>query len=83
MLLSRLLYCSETQLFIILGVITIPIAIFGFLSFPDLPETTQAKWLNAEERHFAISRLPQRVKDAKGHQLGWSLIRRVLLSPIL
>lgn len=60
-----------------------PIALFGFMFFPDLPQTTQAKWLSTEERALAISRLPPRQPDAEGRRLGWSLFRRVLLSPPL
>ena len=69
-------------LFIILGIITIPIAIFGFIFFPDLPETTTAKWLSEEEKELALTRLPPKM-DGAGHTLGWSLIRRVILSPAL
>ncbi|KFX87631.1 hypothetical protein V490_08133 [Pseudogymnoascus sp. VKM F-3557] len=63
--------------FIIDGLITLPIAIFGFLSFPDLPENTKAPYFSAEEKALAISRIPP--KDAEGHKIGFSLIRRVLL----
>jgi ACS family pantothenate transporter-like MFS transporter len=62
--------------FIIDGVITLPIAIFGFLSFPDLPENTKAPYFSAEERALAISRLPP--KNPDGHNIGFSLIKRVL-----
>ncbi|TAQ88360.1 hypothetical protein B7494_g3303 [Chlorociboria aeruginascens] len=46
-------------LFIIDGLITLPIAIYGFLLFPDTPRLTKAPYLNAEERTLAISRIPQ------------------------
>jgi ACS family pantothenate transporter-like MFS transporter len=62
--------------FIIDGVITIPIAIFGFLSFPDLPENTKAWYFSAEEKALAISRLPH--KNPESHSIGFSLIKRVL-----
>lgn len=32
--------------FIIDGIITLPIALYGFLVFPDLPQTTKAFYLN-------------------------------------
>ncbi|RSH92812.1 hypothetical protein EHS25_008258 [Saitozyma podzolica] len=67
-------------LFIILGLITIPIALFGFALFPDLPETTTARWLTTEEKELAVSRLPPK-RNGAGHSIGWDLIRRVLLSP--
>lgn len=63
--------------FIIDGIITLPIAIFGFLSFPDLPESTKAPYFSVEEKALAISRIPP--KSADGHKVGFSLIRRVLL----
>jgi MFS transporter, ACS family, pantothenate transporter len=70
-------------LFIILGLITLPVAIFGYVFFPDLPENTKAFWLTPEERELAVSRLPPKPPKAYGHQLGWNLFRRVLLRPEL
>ena len=62
--------------FIIDGLITLPVAIFGFISFPDLPENTKAPYFSAEEKALAISRLPP--KNPEGHKIGFSLIKRVL-----
>lgn len=68
--------------FIINGIITCPIAIMGFLYFPDTPETTQATWLNADERKLALSRLPPKKHD--GHNIDpWSLAVRTLSSPTI
>ncbi|KAJ6496964.1 MFS general substrate transporter [Mycena vitilis] len=61
-------------LFVICGLITVPIALYGFLFFPDTPETTSARYFSAEERKLAITRLPAK-PDTK---LDSSLIRRVL-----
>ncbi|KAJ7125450.1 MFS general substrate transporter [Mycena crocata] len=61
-------------LFIICGLITWPIALYGFFFFPDTPETTSARYFTPEERALAISRLPPRPKT----KLDLSLIRRVL-----
>ncbi|QQK42492.1 MFS pantothenate transporter, putative [Penicillium digitatum] len=63
-------------LFILDFCITIPVAIFGFLAFPDTPTSTTAWWLSAEERKLAIERLPE-VKKHRG-VLGWNLISRIL-----
>ena len=41
-----MIYCR----FIIDGVITLPIALYGFLIFPDLPATTKAFYLTEEAR---------------------------------
>ncbi|KAF4635795.1 hypothetical protein G7Y89_g2299 [Cudoniella acicularis] len=46
-------------LFIIDGLITIPIAIYGLLLFPDTPTTTSAFYLTSSERALAISRVPE------------------------
>ncbi|RDW88145.1 hypothetical protein BP6252_00177 [Coleophoma cylindrospora] len=63
--------------FIIDGIITLPIAVFGFFYFPDLPATTQAPYLSAEERLLAVSRLPPK----KTHQkVDLALLKRVLFS---
>ncbi|CAF3612373.1 hypothetical protein SNK03_003697 [Fusarium graminearum] len=45
-------------LFIIDGLITIPVAIYGFFLFPDTPHTTTAFYLSEDERALAISRVP-------------------------
>lgn len=69
-------------LFLINGLITCPIAVMGFLCFPDTPEQTQARWLSPAERRLALDRLPP--KRADGHNISpRSLIRRTLASPAL
>ncbi|CAH0024440.1 unnamed protein product [Clonostachys rhizophaga] len=66
--------------FIIDGIITCPIAIFGYLYFPDLPESTRARYLSERERKLALSRLPPKKED--GHSIApWSLTKRVLGQP--
>ncbi|KAB8292889.1 hypothetical protein EYC80_007255 [Monilinia laxa] len=44
-------------LFIMDGVISIPIAIWGFFGIPDLPHTTKAFYLNADDRQYGIERI--------------------------
>jgi ACS family pantothenate transporter-like MFS transporter len=65
--------------FIIDGIITLPIAIFGFLYFPDLPATTKAPYFSAEERALAVSRLP--IKSDETVKIDLTLFRRVLFTP--
>lgn len=60
------------------ALITFPIAVYGYLLFPDTPNSTKAKYLTSEERNLAVERLPEVAKE-RG-VLGWSLIRRVVLS---
>jgi ACS family pantothenate transporter-like MFS transporter len=60
----------------------LPIAVFGFLYFPDIPENTKASYLSQEERKLAVSRLPPIQKD--GHNImPLSLIKRVFFTPML
>ncbi|CZT03175.1 related to transmembrane transporter Liz1p [Rhynchosporium agropyri] len=67
--------------FIIDGIITLPVAVFGFFYFPDIPTTTKASYLSAEERALAISRSPPLRPDT--HNISpLSLAKRVLLTPI-
>ncbi|KAE8834209.1 hypothetical protein HRS9122_08289 [Pyrenophora teres f. teres] len=40
------------------GIITLPVALYGFLLFPDTPHTTRAPYLTPSERALAISRIP-------------------------
>jgi len=53
-----------------------PVAMYSFYGFPDMPFSTRARYLNAEERQLAVTRLP-RVKKERG-KTGWSIIRRCL-----
>lgn len=62
-------------LFIIDGVITLPIALYGFLVFPDVPSTTKAFYLSEEERALSQDRLDS---DVVHHSLSWGLAKRVL-----
>ncbi len=68
--------------FIIDGIITCPIAFFGYAYFPDLPEITRATYLSEKERKLALGRLPPKKEDA--HNIApWSLIKRVLGHPLM
>jgi ACS family pantothenate transporter-like MFS transporter len=64
-------------LFIIDGLITIPIAIYGLFLFPDTPTTTSAFYLTSSERALAISRVPEVPERAP-----WNLafVKRVFTS---
>ena len=64
-------------LFIIDGLITIPIAFYGFFLFPDTPSTTTAFYLTAEEKALAISRVPE-VPERRPWNLAF--VKRVFTS---
>ncbi|KAK4121489.1 MFS general substrate transporter [Parathielavia appendiculata] len=44
-------------LFLVDGIITLPVALYGFLLFPDTPATTAAPYLSLSERELAVARL--------------------------
>ncbi|KAF2083519.1 pantothenate transporter-like protein [Saccharata proteae CBS 121410] len=69
-------------LFIIDGLITVPIAIYGYLLFPNTPSTTNAPYLTASERALAISRVPLQASHERSQQspLTLSFAKRVLTS---
>lgn len=64
-------------LFIIDGLITIPVAIYGFLFFPDTPQTTTAFYLTAAEKELAVARVPA-VEDSP--PVSFSFFKKVLTS---
>lgn len=68
--------------FLIDGIITCPIAVFGFFLYPDVPEYTKAPYLSEEERQLALARLPP--KDPESHNINpKELAKRVLGKPVL
>lgn len=50
--------CNKTGRFIIDGIITLPIALYGFFIFPDVPATTRAFYLSAEVRTILLTLKP-------------------------
>jgi ACS family pantothenate transporter-like MFS transporter len=64
-------------LFIIDGLITIPIAIYGFVFFPDTPQTTEAFYLTDAERALAVARVPAVEKSSP---LSWGFFKRIVSS---
>ncbi|KAL2128228.1 hypothetical protein VTI74DRAFT_9472 [Chaetomium olivicolor] len=77
-------------LFLIDGIITLPVALYGFLLFPDTPATTAAPYLSASERQLAVSRLekhhqllehhPHPEEGGEKSPLTWTFTRTVLAS---
>ncbi|KAI0723066.1 MFS general substrate transporter [Earliella scabrosa] len=66
-------------LFIIDGIITLPIALYGFLIFPDVPTATKAFYLSDEERLLSCERLEsEKNKDIEHGHLSWNLVKRVV-----
>lgn len=64
-------------LFIIDGIITLPVALYGYLFFPDTPETTTAFYFTEREKALAVSRVPA-IHDRS--PMTWAFARKVLTS---
>ncbi|KAI2469299.1 MFS general substrate transporter [Annulohypoxylon bovei var. microspora] len=64
-------------LFIIDGIITLPIALYGFLFFPDTPLTTTAFYLTEAEKALAVSRVPP-VEDKS--PVSWTFFKKCFSS---
>ena len=56
---------------------TLPVALYGFLLFPDTPSTTRAFYLTENEKALAQARVPE-VHDRS--PLTWAFLRKVLAS---
>ncbi|GJJ11500.1 hypothetical protein Clacol_005733 [Clathrus columnatus] len=77
-LFSGLLQAAVYQwLFIIDSVITFPIALYGFLVFPDVPATTKAFYLSEEEILLANERIDTEATRRKS-SLTWNSAKRIL-----
>lgn len=63
-------------LFIMDGVISIPIAIAGFWLLPDYPHNTRAFYLNDKDRAMAQKRMADVGRAPKG-TLGWNIVKRL------
>lgn len=61
-------------LFVIDFFVTLPILIYGFFFFPDVPERCTSKFFSEDEKKLAIERLPIRTKT----KLDLSVIKRVV-----
>ncbi|KAK7734121.1 hypothetical protein SLS63_004406 [Diaporthe eres] len=59
------------------GIMTLPIALYGFLLFPDTPATTQAFYLTDNEKALAQARVPE-LHDRS--PMTWKFVRKVLTS---
>ncbi|KAK9358439.1 major facilitator superfamily domain-containing protein [Lipomyces starkeyi] len=69
-------------MFIIDGVITIPIGIIGFFFLPDFPTSSRAMWLTPWEREFGIRRMAA-IGRKPQQKLTLRRLRRLFLGPTL
>jgi ACS family pantothenate transporter-like MFS transporter len=63
-------------LFIMDGIISLPICLAGFFLIPDLPENTRAFYLTKEDAELARKRMHDAGREPSG-KLGWEIGRRV------
>lgn len=63
-------------LFIMDGLISLPICLAGYFLIPDLPENSRAFYLNADDKSLARKRMDE-VGRAPRRKLGWSILTRV------
>ncbi|KAJ4153442.1 hypothetical protein LMH87_009927 [Akanthomyces muscarius] len=66
-------------LFIIDGLITMPVALYGFVFFPDTPQTTTAFYLTEEEKELARSRMPKTATEEQS-PMTLAFVKKVLTS---
>ncbi|KAG5952878.1 hypothetical protein E4U53_007638 [Claviceps sorghi] len=64
-------------LFIIDGLLTVPIALYGVVFFPDTPQTTTAFYLTEAEKSLAISRVPETLEQSP---ITFKFLKKVLTS---
>ncbi|KAI6035249.1 major facilitator superfamily domain-containing protein [Pisolithus orientalis] len=69
---------TTTSSFVIDGVITLPIALYGFLVFPDVPATTKAFYLTEEQERLLLYERLKSDHDVDRHPLSWGLVKKVL-----
>ena len=66
-------------MFIIDFLVTLPIALYVFLLFPDTPETTKAFYLTQDERELSVSRLRRDHSTEHVHgEVNKQLFKRLL-----
>ncbi|ORY68561.1 MFS general substrate transporter [Pseudomassariella vexata] len=61
--------------FIIDGVITVAVAIYGFIFFPDTPHTTKAFYLSEEDKRRSVERLIEDGREERSN-FTWDLFIR-------
>lgn len=59
-----------------IGIIGIPIALYGYWAIPDSPNSSKSRWLKPHDRDMAIGRM-ERCGRAPVKKLSWAVIRRI------
>lgn len=66
-------------MFIFDGIITIVVALYGYVFFPDTPYKTQAFYLSADEKARCVERLTEDGREETTN-FSWDLFRRAFQS---
>lgn len=75
---QTILTCCD-RVFIIDGIITIVVAAYGVIFFPDTPYTTKAFYLSAEDKARCIERLAEDGREETSN-FTWDLFLRSVKS---
>ncbi|KAH3670253.1 hypothetical protein WICMUC_004906 [Wickerhamomyces mucosus] len=68
--------------FIIDGIISMPVSVIGFFCLPDFPQNSRASWLNKKDRQFALSRAKAH-KKVKPAPMTVQAVIKVFFNPKL
>jgi MFS transporter, ACS family, pantothenate transporter len=63
-------------LFIFDGIISIPVAVFGYIAVPDSPTNSKARWLKPHQKEMAIARM-ERCGREPPRKLTWKVFRDI------
>jgi ACS family pantothenate transporter-like MFS transporter len=66
--------------FIIDGIITVIVAIYGLVFFPDTPHTTTAFYFTEEDKKRAVERLKEDDREPQFTSLSWDVFTRAFTS---
>lgn len=75
---SRLI-CGRRWVFIFDGIITIVVALYGYVFFPDTPYNTEAFYLTASEKARCVERLVEDGREETS-KFSWDLFKRAFQS---
>jgi ACS family pantothenate transporter-like MFS transporter len=67
-------------LFIIDGIITLPLAILGYTFFPNLPQGDKKTWWTTQAEHELSKKRMQAIGRAGTEPWSWTKVRRILRS---